>query len=270
MISINLFLLLASAHTYIITSSETQETLKLALQKLRPVFPKPPRCFMVDKDMSEINALNAVFPESDVLLCWYHVLQAVVRWLMKSDSGVSGLHSSNTRREILDSFKKMKACAMKTDFDRVAKEFLKDFSHCQEVCKYFQRYWEPISHRWDDYGRCYNHGNSETNNLIERDQSLVVIFSMTLLRVVHSRFSCSVAVRADFLRDLPQTKTVSAAILLENCCSSKNSHQSAVSGQSLTSSDSVMNKSGESVTLSCTVSGISVSSWWMGWILRKY
>ncbi len=27
----------------IITSSETQETLKLALQKLRPVFPKPPR-----------------------------------------------------------------------------------------------------------------------------------------------------------------------------------------------------------------------------------
>lgn len=92
---------------------------------------------MVDKDMSEINALNEVFPESDVLLCWYHVLQviwifnmniykkipvslikiiiihykssgsqAVVRWLMKSDSGVSGPHSSNTRREVLDSFKK--------------------------------------------------------------------------------------------------------------------------------------------------------------------
>lgn len=28
---------------YIITSSETQETISLALQKLRPVFPKPPR-----------------------------------------------------------------------------------------------------------------------------------------------------------------------------------------------------------------------------------
>ncbi len=56
----------------------------------------------------------------------------------------------------------------KTDFDSVAKEFLNDFSHYQEVCKYFQRYWEPISHRWADYGRCYNHGNSETNNLIER------------------------------------------------------------------------------------------------------
>ncbi|KAL0152904.1 hypothetical protein M9458_051787, partial [Cirrhinus mrigala] len=44
---------------------------------------------------------------------------------------------------------------------------------------------------------------------------------------------------------------------------------SAVSGQSLTSSDSVMKKPGESVTLSCTVSGFSVSSYWMNWIHQK-
>ncbi|KAG1933834.1 hypothetical protein F2P79_020360 [Pimephales promelas] len=126
------------------------------------------KCFMVDKDMSEINALNDVFPESDVLLCWYHVLQAIVRWLMKSDSSVSGPQRSSIRKEIIDYFKKMKACPMKADFDRMSKQFLKEFSHYKELCNYFQRYWEPISHRWADYGRCYNHGNSETNNLIER------------------------------------------------------------------------------------------------------
>uniref|UniRef100_A0A8C2J066 Immunoglobulin V-set domain-containing protein n=1 Tax=Cyprinus carpio TaxID=7962 RepID=A0A8C2J066_CYPCA len=40
-------------------------------------------------------------------------------------------------------------------------------------------------------------------------------------------------------------------------------------GQSLTSSDSVVKKPEESSTLSCTLSGFSVSSYWMHWIHQK-
>uniref|UniRef100_A0A4W4EY99 Ig-like domain-containing protein n=1 Tax=Electrophorus electricus TaxID=8005 RepID=A0A4W4EY99_ELEEL len=45
--------------------------------------------------------------------------------------------------------------------------------------------------------------------------------------------------------------------------------KTCVYGQSLTSSGSVVGGPGQSVTLSCTVSGFSMGSYWMHWIRQK-
>ncbi|KAG9273244.1 hypothetical protein AMEX_G12351 [Astyanax mexicanus] len=153
---------------YMITSSEKQATLELALQKLRHTFLTPPRCFMVDKDLCEINGLRAVFPESDVLLCWYHVMQAVVRWISKTESGVSGFSNGDIKKDIISFFSKLKSCATRHDFETMAKLFQNRFEEFPALCTYFRDHWLGIGDMWSDFGRCYNHAGSDTNNLVER------------------------------------------------------------------------------------------------------
>uniref|UniRef100_A0AAX7VUA0 ZSWIM1/3 RNaseH-like domain-containing protein n=1 Tax=Astatotilapia calliptera TaxID=8154 RepID=A0AAX7VUA0_ASTCA len=97
---------------YAIVSNESQKTLETVLGIVCEHFPTSPRAFMVDKDFAEINALQKVFPESAILLCWYHVLQAVNRWLSKSESGVHGLSNTQKRNEIISFFCKLKACTV--------------------------------------------------------------------------------------------------------------------------------------------------------------
>ncbi|XP_076864185.1 uncharacterized protein LOC143516460 [Brachyhypopomus gauderio] len=153
---------------YLILGNEKQATLELALEKLRPVFTVAPRCFMVDKDQRQINALRKVFHESDILLCWYHVTQAMMRWLSRGESGVSGADNAETRQGIMQFFTKLKSCSTKEEFNETSEMFLCQFAKFKEVCIYFQNNWEKIGHMWADFGRCYNHGDSDTNNLIER------------------------------------------------------------------------------------------------------
>ncbi|XP_021331054.1 uncharacterized protein [Danio rerio] len=123
---------------------------------------------MVDKDQAEINAIQKVFNESDILLCWYHVTQAVTRWLSKSESGVSGPEKADSRAHIMQFMSEMKCCSTAQEFKEKAEMFHCQFRNFKNVCKYFKNHWETIGHLWSNFGRCYKHGDSDTNNLIER------------------------------------------------------------------------------------------------------
>ena len=86
---------------FLISSDGKTETVTRFLAAFKSICPSV-GTFMTDNDDAEINAIQMVFPESNHLLCWWHVLKA-------SCSGRSRLHFSNlqiiSRKSTLRSFK---------------------------------------------------------------------------------------------------------------------------------------------------------------------
>ncbi|VDC03482.1 unnamed protein product [Peniophora sp. CBMAI 1063] len=62
---------------WLLSNSGTEETLSHFLRLVRKKNPSVvPNIFMSDRDLAQMNALHAVYPESTILLCWWHVLHA--------------------------------------------------------------------------------------------------------------------------------------------------------------------------------------------------
>ncbi|ROI15896.1 histone H3.3 [Anabarilius grahami] len=93
---------------------------------------------------------------------------AVTRWLSRSESGVCGPENADSRAHIMQFMAELKSCSTEHDFKKKAEMFHCQFKYLKDVCKYLRNHWEPIGHLWSNFGRCYKHGDSDTNNLIER------------------------------------------------------------------------------------------------------
>ena len=72
----------------VITSDEQMETLMVAFSLLKSIFPddsffrkKIPDVIMIDNCSELREALSEVFPTSNLLLCSFHILQQVWRWI---------------------------------------------------------------------------------------------------------------------------------------------------------------------------------------------
>ena len=81
-----------------ITSSESEEILTEGFTLVKELLPSyawygrgslGPKLFMTDDCSPEINSLSTVWPASALLLCIFHVLQALWRWLWSSQHGVT-------------------------------------------------------------------------------------------------------------------------------------------------------------------------------------
>lgn len=62
---------------WMISSNGTEDTIHFFLKTIRLQNPDTiPELFMSDKDHAQMNAIQRAYPESALLLCWWHVLHA--------------------------------------------------------------------------------------------------------------------------------------------------------------------------------------------------
>ncbi|XP_049329099.1 uncharacterized protein LOC125790044 isoform X2 [Astyanax mexicanus] len=154
---------------YFIVSEESAATLSLCLEKLSSSNPGfYPRSVMVDKDLKELKAIAQVFPSAKVLICWFHVLQAVHRWLVKRDGGNLPVDQRNM---VIQAMAAMKVCLTEEEFINTADVKCKELDSylgSSHVTAYLKPQWISCGQLWSNFGRSFSHENSETNNKAER------------------------------------------------------------------------------------------------------
>ena len=61
-----------------VSSNGTEATIQYFLSFVKMHSPEiTPRITMSDRDKAQMNAVKAVYPETTLLLCWWHVLRAM-------------------------------------------------------------------------------------------------------------------------------------------------------------------------------------------------
>ncbi|KAF4530278.1 hypothetical protein B566_EDAN017416, partial [Ephemera danica] len=148
-------------------SHQTQENYKMAFNLLKKKYPcafggcENPQAFMTDDSLAERNALKTVWPQSQRLLCKFHVLQAEWRWLCSNEK-------ATMRQKLIHMFKKVLNAGSEKDMNEAAQEFEKIKESNRKFYKRFQNFylrreeWVPIL-----YSNTVVTRNNHTNNYSE-------------------------------------------------------------------------------------------------------
>ena len=110
----------------VITSDEQMETLTKAFQMLKSIFPDNSfygkgraEVIMTDNCSELREALYEVFPDATLLLCTFHILQQVWRWLFDKNHAIQ----PTDRIEIMQFFRKIVHVREIVEFEEMLTEF---------------------------------------------------------------------------------------------------------------------------------------------------
>ena len=128
---------------FVVTSSENEKILTEAFHAFKEILPnfafhrrgklRGPVIFMTDDADAEINALRKVWPEATLLLCVWHVLSAVWRWLWASKHQIK----NDDRPYLLKIFRSLVYAQSSDDYENCKADFLSD-NTCNKYPKYIQ------------------------------------------------------------------------------------------------------------------------------------
>ena len=106
---------------------------------------------MVDKSQTEISALEALFRYAQVILCWFHVMQAVYRWLRGPTSPINKKEHAQERRGVVSFMRRVKSSVSERAFLDQWDELSEDID--PQVMAYLNEEWKPIGKKWAAFGR---------------------------------------------------------------------------------------------------------------------
>lgn len=158
----------------LITSSESENILTAGFQLLKDLFPpealfgrheKGPEIIMTDDAEAERKALGKVYPDSTLLLCSFHILQALWRFLWDAKHKVQ----KEDRPYILKAVKEMLYAKTEADLDKYYNELCRDEKTQKYDC--LVTHLRRLYQRRTEWGHCFRvnlpvRGNN-TNNYCE-------------------------------------------------------------------------------------------------------
>jgi hypothetical protein len=144
---------------WMLSSNSQNGTIAYFLHLIKSWNPKVrPAYIMTDCDQAQIAALEAVYPQSQVLLCTWHVLHAI-----------QSHFRTDQFPELWALVKKLVHTLDLAEFNKILDKISSDPAFPQSFVEYFSKQWVPIVHMWSGIGRKSRsiYEESNTNMLLE-------------------------------------------------------------------------------------------------------
>lgn len=149
---------------WFLVAAETEDNLRqmIDLFKVHNPAHERVRTIMTDKDMVERNVLSSEFPNAELVLCLFHVLQALRREVTMDKMGIR----SEQRKQCLKALESIIASPSPEEYERRV-EVLRNLK-CDRVFSYYMDNWDPIKDEFVAYFQSQRFTlTTRTNNRVE-------------------------------------------------------------------------------------------------------